>query len=96
MISLYAIKTESAINRRKNIICVMFSMFPESAVFQNILSIALRIHSSKSLHPSNAGIGRRLNTHKFIDIIAQSITRRVSPHWRDCVITFTIPIGHAT
>ena len=83
MISLYAIKTESAINRRKNIIWTIFSIFPESAVFQNILSIALRIHNSKSLHPSNAGIGRRLNTHKFIDIIAHSIIRRVIPHCRD-------------
>ena len=46
--------------------------------------------------PSSAGIGRRLNTHKFTDMIAHNMSRRDNPQLRDCVITETIPIGPAT
>lgn len=96
MISLYAIRTESAINRRKNTIWTKFSIFHDREVFQNRVSINVRIHKSNNLPQSSAGIGRRLKTHKFIDIIAQSTMRSINPHSNDCVITLTIQIGPAT
>jgi hypothetical protein len=56
----------------------------------------LLVHNNKSLPPSKAGIGRRLNTHRFTDIIAQRIISIVNHLLIDCVMSQTIPIGPAT
>jgi len=49
-----------------------------------------------NLPPSRAGIGRRLNTHKLILIIAESIRININPPERELVIKSTIPIGPLT
>ena len=68
----------------------------KNAFFQNIVSKPVLSQRSKSLPQSSAGIGRRLNTQRFTDIIAQrSIRSDVQPA-RAFVITQTIPIGPAT
>jgi hypothetical protein len=49
-----------------------------------------------NLPPSRAGIGSKLNTHKFILITAAMINKNLIPADREFVIKSTIPIGQLT
>ncbi len=64
--------------------------------FQNIFFIVPFIVINTNRPPSRAGIGRRLNTHRFIDIIAAIIIiNLIHPH-SEPLIKSTIPIGPLT
>jgi len=52
------------------------------------------IEINKNLHQSRAGIGRRLNTQRLIEIIAQIITIKTIPALSEFATKSTIPIGH--
>jgi len=73
-----------------------FSIFPEISFFPNKISKILRIQRRSNLHPSSAGIGRRLKTQRFTDMIAHRIKRSIIPPARESVIRLTIPIGPET
>jgi hypothetical protein len=49
-----------------------------------------------NLPPSSAGIGRRLNTQRLIEIMAHKIIIKIIPFQIDFVIKSTIPIGPDT
>ncbi|MDP2396199.1 MAG: hypothetical protein Q8S84_05770 [bacterium] len=49
-----------------------------------------------NLHQSNAGIGNRLKTQRFIDIIAHNINRKVIHADRELLTKSTIQIGQLT
>lgn len=63
--------------------------------FPKMSSKKLRTQRSKIRHPSRAGIGSKLNTHKFMEIRAESKRRNMTPLARDSVTTLTIHIGPA-
>jgi len=65
----------------------------EIAFLPNIFLIIELIVMNKNLHQSKAGIGSKLKTHKFIDIIAQTIKIKIIPFQIDFVIKSTIQIG---
>ena len=48
---------------------------------------------NKNLHQSSAGIGNKLNTHKFIEIIAHIITININQALSESFIKSTIHIG---
>jgi hypothetical protein len=51
---------------------------------------------NRNLQPSKAGIGNKLKTHKFIDIIAHITTKNNIHHSRELLIKSTIHIGQLT
>jgi hypothetical protein len=74
----------------------MASSLVEIIFFQNILAIIQLIIIRINLHPSRAGIGSKLKTHKLIDIIAQIINIKLIPFCIELLIKSTIHIGHFT
>jgi hypothetical protein len=63
------------------------------ADLQNIFLINQLIVIKINLPPSNAGIGSKLNTHKFILIIAVIINKNLTQAESEFVIKSTIQIG---
>jgi hypothetical protein len=61
---------------------------------QNIFFKKVFIVIIKNLHQSNAGIGSKLNTHKFIEIIAAIINKNIIPALNEFATKSTIQIGH--
>jgi hypothetical protein len=94
--SLYIIIILNAINRIKNHICIIDCVFSPIIFFQNRLFITPLIKINTNLHPSSAGIGRRLNTPKLIDIIAQIIRRNIIHSLNALVMKSTIHTGPLT
>jgi hypothetical protein len=94
--SLYAIIILNAINKIKNKKCIIASLVAQIILFQNNFSIIQLTRINKNLHPSRAGIGSKLKTQRFTDIIAQKITRNIIQDLRDSLIRFTIQIGQLT
>ncbi|MDR1987816.1 MAG: hypothetical protein LBQ24_03510 [Candidatus Peribacteria bacterium] len=80
----------------KNVVCSIASVISDIIFFQNIFSIIEFVSINKNLHQSSAGIGKRLNTHKLIDIIAQNIIRNINQACRELLIKSTIQIGQLT
>jgi hypothetical protein len=66
------------------------------AFFQNNFSMMPLTKININLHPSSAGIGKRLKTHKFILIIAAMMNINFIPAESEFVIKSTIPIGPLT
>lgn len=86
--------SERAINMRKKNIWILVSIFVFTFDFHVIFLINVFIVKNKNLHQSSAGIGRRLNTHKLIEIRAPIIIIMVI-HWSNKrTTTSIIPIGH--
>jgi len=66
------------------------------AFLQNIFSIIPFRVIKINLHPSRAGIGKRLKTHKLILIIAHKISIKINHADIEFVIKSTIHIGQLT
>jgi hypothetical protein len=49
-----------------------------------------------NLQPSRAGIGSKLNTHKFIEIIAHITNKNTKPASKELLIKSTIHTGQRT
>jgi hypothetical protein len=96
LISLYAINKLNAIKNIKNHTCIIASVFSLIAFLQNIFFINQFTVIKRNLHPSRAGIGNKLNTHKFIEIIAQIINKNTIQASRELLIKSTIHIGQLT
>jgi hypothetical protein len=95
-ISLYAIKILNAIKNIKNRTCIIHSILSDIAFLPKIFFIIEFIVINKNLHQSKAGIGNKLNTHKFIEIIAHIIRMKIIQFEIDLVIKSTTQIGHET
>lgn len=87
--------TLSAINTIKKNIWILFSTLYDIHFFPSTLKTSALYTIKINLHPSRAGIGRRLKTQRLIDIIAVRMIRNITPAPRLEVIKSTIPIGPA-
>jgi len=86
MVSLYHIKILSAINIIKNKKCMIFSVLELIIFFQNNFISNQFIVIKTNLHQSKAGIGSKLKTQRFIDIIAVIISKNEKPFIRELLI----------
>jgi hypothetical protein len=80
----------------KNHTCIIHSNHSLIAFFQNIFKINPFIIININLPQSRAGIGNKLNTPKFMLIIAQIIKIKTIPFQIDFIIKSTTQIGHET
>jgi hypothetical protein len=92
-ISLYQIIRLSHISIIKKNICIRFSKLSLTAFFQNIFENSELIEISKNLHQSRAGIGNKLKTQRFIDIIAHIIIINITQDFNEFATKSTIHIG---
>ena len=75
---------------------MIVSRFVAIKFFQKIFFQILFKTINKNLHQSRAGIGNKLKTHKFIEIIAQIITKNTNQAESVLEMKFTTQIGQET
>ena len=75
---------------------MIVSRFVAMKFFQKIFFQILFKTINKNLHQSRAGIGNKLKTHKFIEIIAQIITKNTNQAESVLEMKFTTQIGQET
>ena len=75
---------------------MIVSRFVAIKFFQKIFFQILFKTINKNLHQSRAGIGNKLKTHKFIEMIAQIITKNTNQAESVFEMKFTTQIGQET
>lgn len=83
----------SAINRMKKITWIIPSIRSPIIFFQNNFCIEVLRTMKAKRPPSRAGIGRRLNTPRLIEIMAPIIRRKIIPSLKVFEIKSTSQIG---